>query len=50
VHIDYRGRALVTLADPHRPLAPGQDVALTLLDPLYFDADGRRCRQRPNEA
>jgi multiple sugar transport system ATP-binding protein len=42
VHIDYRGQDLVTLADPHRPLAAGQDVALTLLDPLYFDADGRR--------
>lgn len=44
VHIEYRGRSLVTLADPHRPLSAGQDVELTLIDPLYFDADGRRLR------
>jgi len=42
VHLDYRGRALVTLADPHKPLAPGDDVGLSLFDPLYFDAAGRR--------
>jgi multiple sugar transport system ATP-binding protein len=42
VHLDYRGQTLVTLADPHRPLAVGQDVALGLVGPLYFDADGRR--------
>ena len=44
VHIDYRGQALVTLADPHRPLAAGQEVGLSLIDPLYFDASGRRIR------
>jgi multiple sugar transport system ATP-binding protein len=32
----------VTLADPHQPLAAGQDVELRLVDPLYFDAAGRR--------
>jgi multiple sugar transport system ATP-binding protein len=42
VHIDCRGRAGVTLADPHRPLAAGQEVGLQLVDPLYFDAAGRR--------
>jgi multiple sugar transport system ATP-binding protein len=44
VHIEYRGRSLVTLADPHRPFSAGQEVELTLIDPLYFDADGRRLR------
>ena len=42
VHIDYKGRSLVTLADPHRPLAAGQEVGLELVDPLYFDASGQR--------
>jgi multiple sugar transport system ATP-binding protein len=42
VHIDCRGLAVVTLADPHRPLAAGQEVGLQLVDPLYFDAAGQR--------
>jgi multiple sugar transport system ATP-binding protein len=42
VYLEYRGQTLVTLADPHQPLAAGQDVELRLVDPLYFDAAGRR--------
>ena len=42
VHLEYRGQMLVTLADPHQPLQAGQDVELQLLQPLYFDAAGRR--------
>jgi len=42
VHLEYRGQTLVTLADPHQPLQAGQDVELKLVDPLYFDAAGRR--------
>ena len=42
VFIEYRGEMLVTLADPHQPLAAGQDVELELIRPLYFDAAGRR--------
>jgi multiple sugar transport system ATP-binding protein len=42
VHLEYRGQMLVTLADPHQPLQAGQDVELKLVDPLYFDAAGRR--------
>jgi multiple sugar transport system ATP-binding protein len=42
VHLDYRGHALVTLADPHQPLGAGEEVGLALLSPLYFDAAGRR--------
>jgi multiple sugar transport system ATP-binding protein len=42
VHLEYKGETLVTLADPHQPLDAGQDVELSLLHPLYFDAAGRR--------
>jgi multiple sugar transport system ATP-binding protein len=42
VHLEYRDRMLVTLADPHQPLHAGQQVELKLLGPLYFDAAGRR--------
>jgi multiple sugar transport system ATP-binding protein len=42
VHLEYRSRMLVTLADPHRPLEAGQEVELQLTRPLYFDAAGRR--------
>jgi multiple sugar transport system ATP-binding protein len=42
VHLEFRGCAVVTLADPHRPLAAGQQVSLRLLHPLYFDESGRR--------
>lgn len=42
VHLEYKGKMLVTLADPHQPLDAGEDVELHLLHPLYFDAAGRR--------
>jgi multiple sugar transport system ATP-binding protein len=42
VHLHFKGQALVTLDDPHRPLAAGQEVGLQLVDPLYFDDAGRR--------
>jgi multiple sugar transport system ATP-binding protein len=42
VHLEYRDRMLVTLADPHRPLEAGQEVELQLVRPLYFDVAGRR--------
>ena len=42
VHLEYKGKMLVTLADPHRPLDAGEDVQLNLNHPLYFDAAGRR--------
>jgi multiple sugar transport system ATP-binding protein len=42
VHLEYRDRTLVTLADPHQPLQAGQEVELKLVGPLYFDAAGRR--------
>jgi len=42
IHLEYRDRMLVTLADPHQPLQAGQEVELKLVGPLYFDAAGRR--------
>ena len=42
VHLDWNGRPLITLDDPHRPLTVGQEVGLELVDPLYFDDTGQR--------
>jgi len=42
VHLEYRKQMLVTLADPHQPVGPGQDVAVEFVAPLYFDEEGRR--------
>jgi multiple sugar transport system ATP-binding protein len=42
VHLEYRDQMLVILADPHKPLEAGQAVELQLVQPLYFDAAGRR--------
>jgi len=42
VHLEYKSQMLVTLADPDQPLEAGQDVELQLIQPLYFDASGRR--------
>jgi multiple sugar transport system ATP-binding protein len=35
---------LVTLGDPASGLVPGDDVAITPADPLFFDAAGARVR------
>jgi multiple sugar transport system ATP-binding protein len=42
VHLEYRGRTMITLADPHQPLQTGAEVELRLRHPLYFDAAGQR--------
>jgi multiple sugar transport system ATP-binding protein len=42
VHLEFRGRGLVTLADPHRSFAHDEQVGLRLIEPLYFDVEGRR--------
>ena len=41
IHLDFRGQAVVTLADPRQPLVAGQEVGLQLANPLYFDAAGQ---------
>jgi multiple sugar transport system ATP-binding protein len=42
LHIRVRDHKLVTLADPHLAIRPGDRINLALRDPLYFDAGGRR--------
>jgi multiple sugar transport system ATP-binding protein len=42
VHLDFLGRSLVTLAGPHQSFAHDEQVGLRLLEPLYFDVEGRR--------
>jgi multiple sugar transport system ATP-binding protein len=42
LHIRIDRHEVVTLADPDSGLAVGDDVGITLVKPLYFDADGRR--------
>jgi multiple sugar transport system ATP-binding protein len=42
LHLKCQGKKLVSLADPYSPLKAGDRVALSLTNPLYFGADGRR--------
>ncbi|MDI7861749.1 ABC transporter ATP-binding protein [Rhizobiaceae bacterium n13] len=42
LHIRVRDHKLVTLADPNFSIAAGDNVSLTLRNPLYFDAAGQR--------
>jgi multiple sugar transport system ATP-binding protein len=42
LHLEIDGHNLVTLADPHARWSPGDRVSLELVDPLYFDGNGRR--------
>jgi len=42
VHLDFQGRSLVTLAGPHRSFAHDEPVGLRLVEPLFFDGEGKR--------
>lgn len=42
LHLKCGDRRLVSLADPASPLKAGDRVTLSLTNPLYFGADGRR--------
>jgi len=42
LHLGCQGKKLVVLADPASPHKAGDRVALSLTNPLYFGADGRR--------
>ena len=42
LHLTMAGHEIVTLADPHTPLAPGDSVAIRPETPLWFDASGNR--------
>jgi multiple sugar transport system ATP-binding protein len=46
VHIEIDGHALVTLGDPHAPLQAGDSISVELVNPLYFDGEGRRIQNR----
>ena len=43
-HLDLGAVGLVTLADPHAALREGERLPVGAVDPLWFDADGRRLR------
>jgi multiple sugar transport system ATP-binding protein len=42
LHLTFGRHEIVTLADPHTPLAPGDSVAIRPENPLWFDASGNR--------
>jgi multiple sugar transport system ATP-binding protein len=44
LHIEMGAHSLVTLVDPEAPLDVGTEVAVELVRPLCFDADGNRIR------
>ncbi len=42
LHVSIGDRKLTTLVDPATELVAGDAVALSLVDPLYFDGEGNR--------
>src|SRR5271170_7190545 len=44
LHVDLGARDFITLADPDSGLGPGDEVAIALTDPLFFNAAGERVR------
>jgi multiple sugar transport system ATP-binding protein len=42
LHLNVKGRKLVTLTDPDTPLRKGDGVSVRFRHPLYFDASGNR--------
>jgi len=44
LHVSIGSHRIVTLVDPEAGLERGDGVALSLVDPLYFDATGNRIR------
>jgi multiple sugar transport system ATP-binding protein len=44
LHVNLGEHEFVTLADPDSGLGPGDEVAIALTDPLFFDAAGERVR------
>jgi multiple sugar transport system ATP-binding protein len=45
LHVTVADTEVVTLADPHAGLLVGDDVALEIVAPLFFDARGDRVRR-----
>jgi multiple sugar transport system ATP-binding protein len=44
LHVNLGDHDFVTLADPDSGLGPGDEVAISLTDPLFFNAAGERVR------
>jgi multiple sugar transport system ATP-binding protein len=44
LHVTIADTEVVTLADPHSPLAVGDEVEIEMVAPLFFDARGDRVR------
>ncbi|WP_075214426.1 ABC transporter ATP-binding protein [Mongoliimonas terrestris] len=42
LHLDFRSHAIVTVTEPHTPLATGDIVRIRPERPFYFDASGAR--------
>ncbi len=42
LHLSLNGHDLITLTDPHSPLAKGDTLRISPQSPLYFDANGDR--------
>ena len=42
LHLTMGGHDIVTLADPHTPLSPGDALSIRPENPLWFDASGNR--------
>ena len=45
LHVELGEHDFVTLADPDSGLGPGDDVAIELTNPLFFDGAGERVRR-----
>ncbi len=45
LHVKLGEQDFVTLADPNSGLGPGDEVAIALTDPLFFNAAGERVRR-----
>lgn len=42
LHLKFENHDLITLAEPHTKLKPGEKIAIAPDNPLYFDANGLR--------
>src|SRR3989442_1561714 len=48
LHVTVADTDVITLADPHADLAVGDEVAIEMVAPLFFDASGERVRPGGN--
>jgi multiple sugar transport system ATP-binding protein len=42
LHLKLADHDVITLADPHTPLSPGETIQIAAHNPLFFDARGAR--------